>query len=618
MKPYMWRTRNSSYVYVDSMTGDDLSGDGTMGNPYRTLGRAYRGSSTAPGTIVCRGRFCEDMADGNHSTKITGDYMGAAVFDGEDVFLIYGFGHENMMIENCAEATYDLGVQAGSWANAGVGRSQTLGWVGHPSYMAGITGVSVIVGKSPLYSGCICGHTGAENVAVWSPKVSGTSKLYYGHGVSNRHWSVCDVRTDRLRLTPPGRNQVFTASLFAKCDFVANDPITFEECLFGADCRWITAAGEEVELGSASGQSRLDALLGALAELGIPEAKRPKFVNCEFSGQGAAELFNNAEAGDLTLRPGSDAVRPGRRYYGALAPALNVPIMDDSTGVAGSWDEQSANGILQVSGGAICLDETSSDTAGEIVSKVVRIDTSKMWITAVLAKYGEKWSSEGVHLSAGSVLGAEYAPGAALPQGRYVARGSIIYKGTVWADGSVVGVTEDGTTFTTDAAEGASAGAALVAIDDPNIANVCYIRSTPAIFALVSSTDGLQRGGVYYNYATKNIQYRGRTVAPGESFVAANDTDRFTPPPGMARYQIGVMFDDTRVPSQEWIPAQFFGEYFVYKVNGVIQLDAGGRPISSGNELSYQGSADGGYADVLRKSVMSERYCQFKIIASKE
>jgi|GEM_PF-7026640 len=173
MKPYMWRTRNSSYVYVDSMTGDDLGGDGTMGNPYRTLGRAYRGSSTAPGTIVCRGRFCEDMADGNHSTKITGDYMGAAVFDGEDVFLIYGFGHENMMIENCAEATYDLGVQAGSWANAGVGRSQTLGWVGHPSYMTGITGGGVIVGKSPLYSGCICGHTGAENVAVWSPKVSG-------------------------------------------------------------------------------------------------------------------------------------------------------------------------------------------------------------------------------------------------------------------------------------------------------------------------------------------------------------------------------------------------------------------------------------------------------------
>ena len=114
MKPYLWRTRNASYVYVDSMTGDDLGGDGTMANPYKTLGKAYRGRSAAPGTIVCRGRFCEDMADGNHSTTIRGDYMGAAVFDGEGAFLIYGFGHSNMIIENCAPATYDLVVHTGS------------------------------------------------------------------------------------------------------------------------------------------------------------------------------------------------------------------------------------------------------------------------------------------------------------------------------------------------------------------------------------------------------------------------------------------------------------------------------------------------------------------------
>ena len=177
-------------------------------------------------------------------------------------------------------------------------------------------------------------------------------------------------------------------------------------------------------------------------------------------------------------------------------------------------------------------------------------------------------------------------------------------------------VTDEGTTFMSDAAEGA--GAVLVEILDPNITDVCYLRSTPAIFAMIKSSEGLQRGGVYYNFGTKSIQYRGRTISPGESFVAANNTDKFTAPASDSNYKIGVMFDDTRVPSQDWIPAQFFGEYFVYKVGGVIQLDNDGQPISSGNYLSFQPQAQGGFSDILRKSVMSERYCQFKLLASKQ
>ena len=84
--------------------------------------------------------------------------------------------------------------------------------------------------------------------------------------------------------------------------------------------------------------------LGEMAAREIAEENRPKFINCEFSAQTSAELFNNADVGDLTLKPTSDAVRAGWRYYGALAPALNLPILEDSTGVAGSWDEQSAKG----------------------------------------------------------------------------------------------------------------------------------------------------------------------------------------------------------------------------------------------------------------------------------
>lgn len=616
MKPYRWRTRSTSNVYVDSLTGDDQWGDGTMGNPYKTLGKAYRGRSTAPGTIVCRGRFCEDMADGNHYTMIRGDYMGAAVFDGEDTFLIYGFGHTDMIIENCAPATYDLVVHTGSGSLAGVGRALSANHVGLDGTACGVAGSSVIVGKSPLYNGCIGGNADVSYVAIWSPKMSGTTKLWYGGAKNVSHVTVYDVPIEKRGRAASDARRKFTASVFAKCDFFADEPLTFEECIFGADCQWFTADGNQLDQGGTSGQDRLDLLLGEMGSYGIAEENRPKFINCEFSSQTSAELFNNAEAGDLTLKPTSDAVRAGRRYYGALAPALNLPILEDSTGVAGSWDEQSANGILLVSGGAICLDETSTDTAGEIVSKVVKIDTAKMSITAVLTKYGSKWGTHGVHLSTGSVLGDEYTAGTVLPIGRYVAQGDIVYKNTNYPAGSVIGVTEENTTFMLDTTEGT--GSVLREIEDPNIIDVVYLRSTPAIFAMVKSSDGLQRGGVYYNFGSKPIQYRGRTIAAGESFVAANNTDKFTAPTGLPSYQIGVMFDDTRVPTQEWVPAQFFGEYFVYKVNGVIQLDADGQPISSGNPMSYQPTAQGGYSEVLRKSVLSERYCQFKIIASKQ
>ena len=66
------------------------------------------------------------------------------------------------------------------------------------------------------------------------------------------------------------------------------------------------------------------------------------------------------------------------------------------------------------------------------------------------------------------------------------------------------------------------------------------------------------------------------------------------------------MFDDTRVPSVEWCPAQLFGEYFVAKSGGAIQKDAYDIPLSSGNYMSYQTSG-------LLKSTMDRRYVQFAI-----
>ena len=88
-----WRTGSSGVEgtatrYVDSATGSDYFGDGTRANPYQSIGKAYRVSSTRPNLIVCRGRFSEMLADGNHAWESRGDDYGAATFDGAGYYVL--------------------------------------------------------------------------------------------------------------------------------------------------------------------------------------------------------------------------------------------------------------------------------------------------------------------------------------------------------------------------------------------------------------------------------------------------------------------------------------------------------------------------------------------------
>ena len=92
-----------------------------------------------------------------------------------------------------------------------------------------------------------------------------------------------------------------------------------------------------------------------------------------------------------------------------------------------------------------------------------------------------------------------------------------------------------------------------------------------------------------------------------ESFSCSGDAD----------YEVGIMFDDTRVPSAEWVPAQNFGEYFVMKQTGAIRVDDDGVPVSSGNYLSFQTTANGGFSDQLRKTIINQRFVQFAIFVKK-
>lgn len=133
-------TEGTTTVYVDSRFGSDLLGEGTRAKPYQSLGKAYRAKSTRPSLIICRGRFSEMLADGNHACEIRGDYYGAATFDGAGYYLIYGFTHNNLIIVNTGVGTYDLAVYGGSGAFAGVGRANNASNVGNANNVNGVAG----------------------------------------------------------------------------------------------------------------------------------------------------------------------------------------------------------------------------------------------------------------------------------------------------------------------------------------------------------------------------------------------------------------------------------------------------------------------------------------------
>ena len=620
-------TEGTTTVYVDSRFGSDLLGEGTRAKPYQSLGKAYRAKSTRPSLIICRGRFSEMLADGNHACEIRGDYYGAATFDGAGYYLIYGFTHNNMIIVNTGVGTYDLAVHTGSGAFAGVGRAHNASIVGSAHSVGGVAGSSVMIDRASLYLGCIGGTTAVKYVCVSRPRHNGTCRISlgsYGTCVGMAHGTVYGcVIEDRTKHFTQGTT-TFVSTAFGEFAMIANDPnMAYTGCLFAADARWYYLTGEHGGIGtvielpltgdtSAERQASLIEQLNAkYEEYGVAEASRyiPKFTDCIFSKQTSAEIFNNPENQDFTLREGSDAILNDSTYIGAFPPALNVPILDDSTGVVGSWDELSASGCIAVADNAICIDETSQSRTGEILSKIVKINPAAYQLNGIFAYCMDKFTDYHTFLSRQQITGATYSAGETLPIGVYIVKGAVIYQENVISNNSILVVLENNSTFADD-----NYTSTLIEVVHPNTMDAIYCRCRSTIYVKIKAADGLERGGIYLNIGDKNITYHGRVYVPGESFVAKGDNETFTCED--ADYEIGVMFDDSRVPASEWVPARMFGEYFVMKQSGAIRLDENGVPVSSGNYLAYQTTANGGYSDQLRKSIISQRYVQFAIFVN--
>lgn len=635
-----WRYINDSgALYVHSILGNDQMGDGTRQNPYRTIRQAVK-HLPKKYTINCLGVFSEPLSDfwydGTNWTTIRGDYWGGAVFDGKDENILYGCITPNWIFKNVPAGSSTIPVYPvtnNSGLLAGVGRGYIN--AGGVSSVGSVGASAVLLHECGLYFGGIGGTTACQKVIYSKPRCNSTYKLWFvTYTWTRQEPSQCvayDVPLSKRQYSRDNTTGANGASvnlhnfkrwIFAKCAMFANDLyMRYSGCLFTADTEWhldtsginkITYADMDREIASGKAKDRGEAIISILRGLNTSADRMPIFENCIFSDKTSDEVFNNAECQDFTLKyyPENPAILPNNEYIGALPPAVNIPILANSNGVVGCWDNRTLSGCLSVADNNIIVDPNSTADNGHILSKVLKIDPYYLQFSGVYGLMEDHFNTQKVVTNINRLWGKKYVSGETLPNGRYVViGGEVSFDDLTFYAGDVINkTTGDDATFL------AESDAVLYELRDSNIENLLYCRCRSAIYAHLKSSDTLQQGGIYINNSNSPITYRNRQIAPYESFIC-EDTTTFTAPDGV----VGVMFDDTRVPESEWIPANAWGEYFVYKKHGVIQKDNTVLkvPISSGNSLSYQTSANGGYSDTLTKSIMNQEYVQFAIFVNK-
>ena len=91
-RQHKWRS--SQTVYVDSIIGDDMTGDGSIYKPYQSWYRACFHSQptvetpTSIPNMVLKGIFTGHMPFG-YCTTVNGSAWGEAIYDGQDTYAIY-------------------------------------------------------------------------------------------------------------------------------------------------------------------------------------------------------------------------------------------------------------------------------------------------------------------------------------------------------------------------------------------------------------------------------------------------------------------------------------------------------------------------------------------------
>ena len=637
--------------------GSDEFGDGTRQKPYKSLSMMNnRGTAQ---NVYCIGVFTEDLAtdsgtnkkSGNHNCTIRGDYWGAATFDGKGTYCIYGYGLDKMHVIN----TGVYGISLGSVA--GVGRAAGARYVSAANLVHGVAGSFCRLDACIPYMGCV-GATN-NNGSTWCKNVvysrlnpnEGTYALNLGGSTYSTYVDMPDVTKWRRQIYSGIH---ITFGLFSNTVVIANEAKTYNNCFFGGDTKFYcfksqygTADVEEVVFPEdcVTSADRQAYLLNKVSEYntanGVNTAEVPTFNSCIFSTQTRKELFADPDHQCYNLHPNCEAVTKALAYYGALPPAISIPVYTNSEGKVNAFDEKSVSGCICIQPdesfpdsqlGIICIDEASSSLTGEIHSKILTINPHEYQFNGIYTNYTSKFNDYATQLNRNSVFGdLVYYAEDVVPKGIYMLFGpdAVVHQSAMGTDeegnpitidnsievkdGGMVFITTDEATF-----ESSDSESYLLEVLDPCMQDVVYCRCRSTIYKQVDITDTLYQNVTYYNCNEFPITYHNRTIAPKESFVCVLEGDHLCEASSdYENAKLAIMFDDRTdipenerlVPKTEWIPAQLFGEYFVHKQGGVIQRDSNGIPMSSGNNNAYGGTA--------HKSILNQTYVQFSIFVNR-
>ena len=627
MRTLNWRTTNNGAYYVHSILGDDNTGDGSKTKPFKTLKYAINYIPTKT-YFVCIGYFSEQLSDiPQKGISIIADYVGAATFDGKNKYIIPYALLNGMIVKNVPASTINTPISGDEQWKLTLGVGSISFTFPYYEYTNGM-GNHNIIHKCNLIFGVIGGRNEGYNVYSKIIKNSQNGvilmvKTTTGFALVNN--TVYDIPLNIRDYNT--RNKYIGIAyrwIFAKFAMLANDyDQKFTECLFTADTTWhldlngtdvITYADMDDVIESGYASDRGEAIIYIMQHTyNITDAKRlPTFTDCIFTDLTSEQIFNDPENVDFTLKyfQGNPAIISDNVYLGALPPALHISIKANSDGQTFCFDNRTLDGCLSIDANNILNINTSSASGtGHIYSKVITINPTQLQISGIFSFTENHLTTQKAVMNINRPWTQQYGASDLLPIGKYliVGEGIIAYNNINYVGGESFSVEAENTQYVI-----VDGNPTVYYIEETNVGNVVYVRTQQAIYKHLLANEQLESGGYYINDSNNTMVYDGRTIQPHESFIADSGLS-FT----AADNQVGILFDDTRVPDSEWIPSDAWGDYFVWRQNGTIKKDSYGIPISSGNSRSFINSSNGGYSNTLVKSILKERFVQFGIFVNK-
>lgn len=687
--------------FVDWDFGSNETGDGTPEHPYHTVRYGFdiiAATGTAPKGCIVRGHGNESFI-GNHAFTIKGDYMGAAVYDGDGTSQIIYCTMRNIIYRNAGHSLsidytaipYGGSIRA---AFAGCGRALNASSALNANYVYGVASSPMLIENSKLFRGCIGGS--GTNFNIYSkiksiPYLAGQTNcaVTFGGGSAAvasrlRNCTVYDLPLSEREIDKASNTAALNAYrwLFGKVAFIYEHNDTFYHCCFLNDCKFFFVdkttgneySGSRLFLKFSTGDNEIPTFVfdstetetdhtgtptgGSLTVIGagitnLYEAFAALYANghiqkdpatvflaeCVFSSSSATDVFNNPEKTDFTIKSDSVAIIDGSNYFGALPPAMNIPIVGSGTSGSDSikecWDNRSISGCVKVESGVIKIDTATDAKQGQIMSKIISCDPQRMQFNGVYAKCSKRIAHGWIASKINPFGEAVTEDGDLAENTIYVVKGgkatidSIDYNPDEIIDTSMC----DSLSVLLES------GTKLYPVIDCNIPDTLYCRCRSMVYAHVDLGEILKPQITYLNDGDRYIKFHNRVIVPGESFICDNaeaytlcdaegnpDT---TPGNVVPHYPIAVIFDDREtIPAgeerigglTEWIPAQVFGQYFVMKNAGAITKmnieQIGEVAKSSGNYQCFTKHGNGAMIDGY-KSILNQMYMQFALFVTK-